>query len=92
MESVDCGDTYVCAAKNGKEAAIMVSRFCEEDDTPAEEIKVTVSGMTACKAEYYLLDEEHDLTLVREEAFTGDSFTAILPMTAQASYLIKLKA
>ncbi|MBQ8893362.1 MAG: hypothetical protein IJ043_03020 [Clostridia bacterium] len=92
VESVDCGDTYVCAAKNGKEAAIMVSRFCEEDDTPAEEIKVTVSGMTACKAEYYLLDEEHDLTLVREEAFTGDSFTAILPMTAQASYLIKLKA
>ena len=92
VESTDEGDVYTCAACNGKEAAIMVTRFCEEDDTPAEEVKVSVSGMPACKVEYYLLDEQNDLVLKREETFTGDTFTAVLPMTAQSSWLIKAKA
>ena len=39
---------------------------------------VTVSGMPACKVEYYLLDEQNDLVLKREETFTGDTFTAVL--------------
>lgn len=92
VESTGCEDAYVCAARNNNEAAVMVTRFCEEDGEAPEEIKVTVSGMPACKAEFYLLDETHDLILVREERFMGNSFAAVLPFAPQTSYLIKLKA
>lgn len=91
VESEKCEDVYVCAAGEGDEAAVMVARFCVEDGEPAEEVCVKVDGFGPCKAEYYLLDETHDLTLVREETFSGDSFTVPLNFAPQTSYLIKLK-
>ena len=92
VESSDEGDVFTCAARKEGEAAVMLSRFCEEDGTPAEEVRVTVEGFGPCKAEYYLLDENNDLTLVREETFSGTSFAAVLTMPEQSTYLIKLKA
>ena len=40
----------------------------------------------------YLLDENHDCTLVREEIFTAKEFASYLKLGLYSSYLIKIKA
>jgi len=93
--SSDHEDGYVCAARNDKEAAIMLTYFNDNDDTPAQDFRVAVEGLNfenGAKAEYYLLDQAHDLALVREETFTGETFSVPLTLPIFGSYLIKLKA
>ncbi len=88
------GNAYACAAVSGDKAAIMATHFAEDDDTPAERIKIDVSGFcgeNGVRAKYFLLDEEHDLEEVREEIFTGDSFAPVLDFGLNASYLIELE-
>ena len=84
---------YACAAKGENEAAILISNFAEDDAAPAVQLKIAVEGFsedTGILAEYYLLDEDHDMELVREEVFTGVKYAPILPLPLHSIYLIKL--
>ena len=40
--------------------------------------------------EYYLLDEEHNASLVREEIFTAGEFSSYLTMTNFSTYLLRI--
>ena len=91
VESVRDGDVYVGAAREGDEAAVMLTRFCVEDNENAEDVLIELDGFGSCEAEIYLLDEEHDLTLVRTERFAGEAITLPLRFAPQSSYLVKLK-
>ena len=84
-------DLYAVAAKNGDEAAIMAVRFDDDDAAEDKNVKIEVVGANGVAAEYYLLDENHDLELVREEIFGGDSFKTVLKFPKTGLYLIKLK-
>ena len=83
------GDLYVCAAKNGDDASIMAVRC--SDGTETKRVKIEVNGAGGVLAEVYLLDECHDLELVREEIFGGDSFRTVLDFAPDSMYLIKIK-
>ena len=91
VESRSSDDLYVCAAREGGEAAVMLTRFCVEDNESAEDVRIELDGFGPCQAEIYLLDEEHDLTLVRTERFAGEATAFPLRLTPQSAYLIKLK-
>ena len=91
VESTGADDVYVCAARNENDAAVMLSRFCVEDNDSAESVLIDLSGFGPCTAELYLLDEDHDLTLVRTERFAGEDTAFPLTFTPQASCLLKLK-
>lgn len=91
VESAGEGDIYVCAAREGNEAAVMLSRFCVEDNEKAEDVQIDLSGFGPCTAELYVLDEENDLTLLRTEGFAGDSTAFPLRFAPQSSWLIRLK-
>ena len=91
VESRSSDDLYVCAAREGDEAAVMLTRFCVEDNESAEDVRIELDGFGPCQAEIYLLDEEHDLTLVRTERFAGEATAFPLRLTTQSAYLIKLK-
>ena len=69
----------------------MLTRFCVEDNESAEDVRIELDGFGPCQAEIYLLDEEHDLTLVRTERFAGEATAFPLRLTPQSAYLIKLK-
>jgi hypothetical protein len=84
-------DMYAVAAKNGDEAAIMAVRFNDDDEAEDKQVKIEIKGANGVVAEYYLLDENHDLELVREEIFGGDSFKTVLNFSKTSLYLIKLK-
>ena len=83
---------WVCAAVGKGEAAVMVSRFTDDDQAAAETFRLEISGLPAktVRAAYYLLDQERDLELVREETFATGDFASILRFDANASYLVRL--
>ena len=86
-------DIYSIAATDGENGAILLTHFSDEDDTPADTLKVEFKNFPACEAvkvEYYLLDESHDMTLMREEIFTAKDFASYLNLPLFTSYLIKL--
>lgn len=94
--SSDNQDIYICAAKDdtGSEGAVFVTYFNDDDNSPDIETKVNVSGFgegAEVMAQYYILDENHDLELVKEEIFTADKFSLCLKLPLYASMLIKLK-
>ncbi len=87
------GDMRICAAENGDSAAVMVTRFTVDTKTPVDskKVKIEINGGKGVLAEFYLLDEDHDLELVREEIFGGETFRTVLDFAPDSLYLIKLK-
>ncbi len=88
VESVASGDIYLCAAREGDEAAVMLTRFCVEDGEGPEAVELDLQNFGPCEAELYILDEDNDLTLQKKLQLDGK---LALKFTAQASYLLKLK-
>ena len=92
---LEAGDNiYGLAAKSENEAAIMLTHFNKynEKDINTGKRFVNVKGLSLgekVKAEIYLLDETHDLELVREEYFFTEDFTFCLDFNEYTQYLIK---
>ena len=85
-------DIYNCAATNGKDYALILSHFNDNDETEAKEIKVSFEGGEGSyKVSYYILDNEHNLDLFREETVNGKSFATYLTMPLFTSVLVKLE-
>ena len=92
--SEDDEDVFTIAASNGDEKAVLVSRFNDEDDTPSKKVELELNNMTdgdAVKVDYYLLDETHNLELLRSEYFTSSKAVAHFDMDNQSVYLLKIK-
>ena len=89
------GNIYSCAATDGRDGAVMITHFNDNDETPTEPVKIcfeNAKNANGFKLEYYLLDDNHDAELVREETVCSDSFAAELDMKLYDTYLIKIKA
>ena len=85
---------FACAAMSDTEAALMLNYFDDDEKEAKQEICIDVKnlGLTGpAKVEFYLLDETHDATLVREETVTGSDVKLYVPMTLFSAYLIKIK-
>jgi hypothetical protein len=89
------GGIYSCASTDGRDSAIMITHFRDDEATPAEQVKVCIDNVKSengVRVEYYLLDDGHDAELIREETFTAESFAVNLDMKLYDTYLIKIKA
>ena len=56
-------------------------------------MKVTfqnVKNEKGVRLEYYLLDETHDATLVREEIFTAEEFASYITLPNFSTYLLRI--
>ncbi|MDD6682216.1 MAG: hypothetical protein PUE61_03445 [Clostridiales bacterium] len=86
---------YACAARKDDHAAIMLTHFQDDDEAPAQDITLHFSGLKGekgVKADYYLLDENHDLVCIRQEIFTGNEAFIPLHLPSLTSYLVELTA
>lgn len=86
-------NAFAIAGTNEKEGAILLTHFNDDDDTKEEIFKVDISefkGANGIKADVYLLDNDNDLTLIREEYFTQENYSILLKSPLYTSYLIKL--
>ena len=86
-------DIYSCAATDKRNGAIMLTHFNDDENTPAKEVKLEITGITKnAKVEYYLLDDTHDLERIREETVTSDEFASYIKMDNYTSVLMKIKS
>ena len=93
VESSVEGDGIWVGAAKGEEQNVMLSYFDDDDNAPAKQVKVHFKGVAnpnGVRLEYYLLDENHDGSLVREEIFTATDFAAYLTMPLHSTYLLKI--
>ena len=83
---------YSCAATNGKESAIYLSYFKDEDDSPAQNVKIECKGLNAggYRAEYYAVDKDSQMTLIKEEIFSSDAFALYASLPLFSTILLKL--
>ena len=89
------GNIWNISATDGKDGALILTHYNDDDSTPAEKLSVSVKnngGKRGTRVEYYLLDEEHNGELIREEEFESDRFTLHINMKLFDTYLIKFVA
>ena len=90
----DSEDVWACAAK-GEEQNVMLSYYNDDDSAPSKTVEVcfkNVSNGGKVALEYYLLDESHNVDLVRKEIFTSNEFFAYIDMPLHSTYLLKIVA
>ena len=72
----------------------MLTHYNDKDDT--EETSVTLSlenvqSENGVKVEYYVLDENHDETLIRTDEWNASAFKTVLSLPLYTTYLIKIE-
>ena len=85
---------YSCAATDGKNSGVMLTYFTDDDTQPSKDITLdfeNVKSPTGVVIKCYLLDESHDLEIVREEYFTSEKFSINLKMDLYSSYYISVE-
>jgi hypothetical protein len=92
VKSEPCsGNFWSLASTDGTNGALIVTHFNDDDTTKPDTVKIKIKAPASkVRAEYYLLDGEHNGELVREEIFSTDSFNIYLKMKLFDTYLIKL--
>ena len=89
----DDSTVYVAAAVSEKEAAVMLTRY-SDDEKEETEVVVDLSGFGAeagSEIEYYLLDEEHDADFAGRAVYYGERFTPSFRMPNYTTYMIKIR-
>ncbi len=90
VETVDPDAIYSVASADDTDGALMLTYFNDDDNAPAERVKISVNGRKGTtRVEFYQLDDAHDGELVREEIFSSDSFNIYLDMKLYDTYLLK---
>ena len=87
-------NVYSAGATNGTEHAMLLTYYDHDEKERVKPLKVEVKNACAGKptvVEYYLIDEDKDLKLVREEKFTSDDFSIYLDVENFSTYLLKIK-
>ena len=88
----DSCDVWAAAAV-GDEQNVMLSYFNDDDSAPEKTVKVEFKNVRnggRVRLEYYLLDQNHDCELVREEIFTSSDFACYVKMPLDSTYLLKI--
>ena len=88
-----CDKLFSCAAKGENSMAFVVSYFDDNDNADEMDVKISFENMGSKKRKvsYYLLDENHNEELVRDETVTGESISSYLKMPLFSAYLIKIE-
>ncbi len=84
---------YHAVATNGKEGAVLLTYFDDNITSGEKEVKLEFKNSKfddKVKVEYYLLDKDKNLEIVREEIFTANEFASYLKVDLYSVYLIKI--
>ena len=91
----DDSQLYSVAALGNGEAGIMVTNFIDDDDAPAKDVQIDFANLPfsgPVQVEYYLLDETHDMELVRSEKISATEFSSYLNIPLYSTYFINILA
>ncbi|MBO4734641.1 MAG: hypothetical protein J5662_09210, partial [Clostridia bacterium] len=86
-------DIYGCAAANGKDSAIMLTYY-NDDEKPDEDVEIEIidpNNENGAEAEFYLLDKDNDNKLIKKESFNAVKHSISLRLKMYSTVLIKIK-
>lgn len=86
-------DIYVCSAKGEEGAAVMLTHYNENDDTPEKTFEINCTNIFKGhkkSVEVYILDNQDDMVLRRKEIFTGDDISLYLTLKLFTTVLLKI--
>ena len=89
-----CENVYSVCSTDGKEHAILLTYYDHDEKEKVKPLKINVKNACnngAVVVEYYVLDEDNDLKLTREEKFTSDDFSVYLDVEDFSAYLLKIR-
>ena len=89
----DDQDVYSLAATGADGQYAMLVHYSDNDDLQSKRVRVSFTDLPSngpVKLEYYLLDKDHDLELVREEIFASANFAVYVDMPVYTTYLLKI--
>ena len=72
----------------------MLTRYDDNDEAEVKDIAIDFSIEKPCKKitiEYYVIDKNHNLDLVREEYFSAPSFKVYIKMPNFNTYMLKIR-
>ena len=85
-------DLFSCAAADGGSAALMATYYTDNDDAAPKEVFLRFDGFDGpCAAEVYLLDAEHDMTLMNVQRFSADSFSIRLDLAPLSTVMVRVE-
>ena len=88
-------DLYAVAATDGNESAALLTFYNDDIENGEKNVCIEVNGANACggclRVEFYLLDENNDMELVKEEFFTSEKFNIRLKIRSYETYMMKFK-
>ena len=88
---IDSENLYACAARGEDTAGVILTHYNDDDTTEAKTLTVELTGLgERTEAEIYLLDGDHDLSLMQKFTFAGD-FAWEIDVPNFTCYLILLK-
>ena len=88
----DTPEVWVVGAK-GEEQNVMLAYYADDDTAEEKQVKVSfenVENENGIRLEYYVLDENHDNALLREEIFTAKNFASYITMPRNSTCLLKM--
>ena len=92
--SSDDDNIYCIAAKNDDALALFATHYNEDDSAAPKEVAVQMQNAAmgdVFRVNYYLLDEDHDLTILRSDKVTVNDFTLYLNMPVHTTYYIEIE-
>lgn len=82
---------YNLAAVDENTCGLMLTYYMDEDEAPARQVEIEIQNAYAGgQVEYYLLDADHDMQLVRKEKLASGDATLYLDMKLFDTYFIKI--
>ena len=88
----DDGEVYATAARDGDLGGVIFCRYNDEDGVADKEVTVRLGSLGGrTEAEFYLLDEKHDLTFAHGVTFEGESMEFRVALPNYTSYLILMR-
>jgi len=91
--SKSCDNLFVCAASDDSSGAMMITYFDDNDSAQAKELKLEINGFhseNGIKIEYFSLDHDHIMDLIKEEIYTSNVFLPVITMNLNTTLFLKL--
>ena len=93
VDSEDTDFVYSLASTNGTDSAVMLSHFEDNDeDNLYRDIKLSIKDIpneNGIKAQFYLVDKDNDMVLLREEYISNKDFSLFIKTRNYSTLLIK---
>ena len=85
---------YTCAATNGKESAIILTYYNDDDNSPSRTVELALKNLPneRTRVEYYLTSEKCDAELVRSEILNSKEASLLVNLDLFDCLMIKFKA